>query len=137
MDADNVINRIIRTATPVSGPAALYGRGLLDADAAVSATVPTVTSNPMGSLQDWVRLYRRAEVSPPTVPTVEPVEIAPLPAPDAAAQPGSPLLPSAETLRYGTVPLMVGTLAAILVGLGVTAAARRVRSARIPRSPSR
>ena len=48
----------------------------------------------------------------------------------------SPLLPSADTLRYGTVPLVGGTLAAILVALGVTAAARRIRSERA-RPPSR
>jgi ABC-type enterobactin transport system permease subunit len=47
------------------------------------------------------------------------------------------LIPSAESLIYGTVPLMAATMVAILVGLGVTAAARRVRSARIPRTPSR
>ncbi|RZI89357.1 MAG: peptidase S8, partial [Microbacterium sp.] len=65
------------------------------------------------------------------------VEITPLPPAEAVATPGSPLLPSTETLIYGTVPLLGGTVAAILVGLGVTAAARRIRSARIPRSPSR
>lgn len=140
LDADNVVNRIVTTARQTKESRdnpALYGRGLVDAEAAVTAHVPKVDSNPMGSLAEWIRLYRRAEASPGPTPTPTPVEITPLPPAEAATRPGSPLLPSAETLIYGTVPLMGGTLAAILVGLGVTAAARRIRSARIPRSPSR
>jgi len=140
LDADNVINRIISTArsTPASrAKPELYGRGLIDAAAAVSAPVARVDENPMGSLSEWIRLHRRAEATPLPQPTVEPVDIEPLPAPDAATHRGSPLLPSAETLLYGTVPLSGATLAAILMGLGVTAAARRVRSARTPRVPSR
>ncbi len=140
LDADNVINRIIATArsTPAtrSNPA-LYGYGLIDADAAVSASVPRVDKNPMGSLSEWIRLYRRAPATPEPTPTITPVEVPPLPAPEAGSTPGSALLPSGDSLRYGTVPLLAATLVAIMVGLGVTAAARRVRSARIPREPSR
>lgn len=140
LDADNVINRIISTArsTPASrANPVLYGHGLVDAEAAVSRSVARVDKNPMGSLAEWIRLYRRAEASPQPTPTAGPVDISPLPVPDAVTRPGSPLLPSAESLIYGTVPLLAGTVAAILVALGVTAAARRVRSARIPRAPSR
>lgn len=140
LDADNVINRLISTArsTPASrAQPELYGYGLMDAAAAVTEDVPRVSENPMGSLAEWIRLYRRAEATPQPTPTIAPAEITPLPAPDAATKPGSPLLPSADTLRYGTVPLVGATLAAILVGLGVTAAARRVKSARTPRVPSR
>ncbi len=140
LDADNVINRIVSTARQTresrDNPA-LYGRGLIDATAAVRADVAEVDSNPMGSLAEWIRLYRRAESSPEPTPTVTPVQIPPLPPAESATRTGSALLPSADTLLYGTVPLLGGTLAAILVGLGVTAAARRIRSARIPRSPSR
>lgn len=141
LDAANVINRLIRTATRVPGvtslPSALYGYGLIDAAAAVSDPVAAVSSNPMGSLSEWIRVFRRAEAAPLPTPTVTPVQIPPLPVADAAAQPGSPLLPSPETLRYGTVPLVAGTLAAIMVALGVTAAVRRIRSARDSRTPSR
>ncbi len=140
LDADNVINRIVSTARETKesrANPALYGRGLIDAQAAVTEAVPRVDSNPMGSLSEWIRLYRRAEASPEPTPTVTPVQITPLPPAGAVEAPGSPLLPSTETLIYGTVPLLGGTVAAILVGLGVTAAARRIRSARIPRSPSR
>lgn len=139
MDANNVINHLIRTArAPASGaavPNATYGYGLVDAAAAVTATLPSVSTNPMGSLSDWIRLYRRADAVPVPLPSVSPVEVPSLPAPDRVAV-ASPLLPSADTLRYGTVPLAAATLAAILVALGVTAAARRIRSERV-RPPSR
>lgn len=139
LDAANVINRIIRTAHPAAAakavPDPLYGYGLVDAAAAVSATVPSVTENPMGSLEDWIRLYRRADTGPVPIQTAEPVEIAPLPPADTATRAASPLLPSSETLLYGTLPLMAGSAAAILVALGVTAAVRRIRLA--SRTPSR
>jgi len=141
LDAPNVINRLIRTAKQVPGvtrlPSALYGYGLIDAAAAVETPVAAVSANPMGSLSEWIRVFRRAEAAPAPTPTVAPVEIPPLPAADPVAQPRSPLLPSPETLRYGTVPLVAGTLAAIMVALGVTAAVRRIRSARDSRTPSR
>jgi membrane-anchored mycosin MYCP len=140
MDANNVINRIIETARPPAGSTGggnplLYGAGLVDAAAAVSADVPAVTSNPMGSLEDWIRLYRRADSGPAPVPTADAVEVAPLPPVDVATRPASPLLPSTDTLLYGTLPLMAASATAILVALGVTAAVRRIRLA--SRTPSR
>lgn len=140
LDAANVINRIIRTAMPVPGvadlPDALYGYGLLDAAAAVSASVPLVDENPMGDLAEWVRLYRRADTAPAPEPEMTPVEVTPLPAADPPTEASSPLLPSIESLRYGTLPLIALTVPGILVGLGVTAAARRIRSARKPSTPA-
>ena len=139
LDAANVINRIIRTASPAAGatavPDPLYGYGLVDAAAAVTEEVSTVEVNPMGSLSDWIRLYRRADSGPLPEPTYTPIEIAPLPPAEAVTRAGNPLLPSRETLLYGTLPLMAGTVSAILVALGVTAAVRRIRLA--SRTPSR
>ncbi|MET0736483.1 MAG: S8 family serine peptidase [Microbacterium sp.] len=139
LDANNVINRIIRTAIPAAGATAeqdlLYGYGLVDAAAAVSASVPTVTENPMGSLRDWIRLNRRAATDPVPAPTTEPVEIDPLPPAETAVRAASPLLPTRDTLLYGSLPLGVLTATAILVALGVTAAVRRIRST--SRAPSR
>ena len=139
LDADNVINRIIRTAVPATGakavPDPLYGYGIVDAAAAVTASVPTVTSNPMGSLSDWIRLYRRAAVDPEPSASVAPVEIEPLPQAERLPPPASPLLPSQNTMLYGTIPLVGVTVIGILVALGVTAAVRRIRSA--SRTPSR
>ncbi|GAA3915148.1 S8 family peptidase [Microbacterium invictum] len=140
LDAANVINRIIKTARPAAGatavPDRLYGYGIVDAARAVEANVPAVEANPMGSLTDWIRVYRRAAGQPAPQPTATPVEVPSLPVADPPRDPSSPLLPSAETLMYGTVPLLAGTLAVIMVGLGVTAAVRRIRSARDPRTPS-
>ncbi|MGI0519652.1 S8 family serine peptidase [Microbacterium maritypicum] len=133
--AIDVINRIIKTAIPVPDAVKpqdpLYGYGLVDAAAAISANLPAVNENPMGDLAEWIRVFRRAETEPQPVPTVTPVAVPPLPAPDAPTEAGSPLLPSADSLRYGTLPLIALTVPGILVALGVTAAARRIRSARI------
>nr|WP_040165558.1 S8 family serine peptidase [Microbacterium gorillae] len=142
LDANNVINRILVTAKPVTGGGnltqALYGHGLVDANAAVNATgIASVDENPMGSLKDWVKLYRRAAAPTPTPgQSVAPVEIEPLPAADPPLNGGTPLLPSRDSILYGTVPLIAVTLPGILVVLGVTAAARSIRSAR-SRTPSK
>ncbi len=140
LDANNVINRIIRTARPAAGatsvPDEKYGYGLVDANAAVTGSVASVDANPMGNLHEWVRLFRRADASPAPAPSSSAFVVPDLPEadrPDAR----SPLLPSTDTLLYGSVPLAAGTLAAILVALGVTAAARRIRSERAPRPSSR
>ena len=107
LDADNVINRIIEHGAPAAGrdrgrPTRCYGYGLVDAAAAVSADVPPVDENPMGSLAEWIRLYRRAQSDPAPAPTAEPVEVAAAPAgrrgrPRAA----SPLLPSRRPCSTG------------------------------------
>lgn len=140
LDAVNVINRIIKTAIKVDEigevPDPLYGYGLLDAAAAVSESVPKVDENPMGDLAEWIRLYRRADAVPLPEPDIAPVEVEPLPAAEPPTAPSSPLLPSAESLRYGTLPLIALTVTGILVGLGVTAAARLIRSARKSRTPA-
>jgi len=141
MDADNVLNRIIATARPPAGAASgrdpLYGYGLVDAAGAVSASVPSVSENPLGSLAEWIRLYRRADAQPVPEPTVSPVEIPPLPQVEAGPPAGSPLLPTRDTVLYGSLPLAGATLAAIMIALGVSAAARRIRQARDTREPSR
>ncbi|MDQ7879912.1 S8 family serine peptidase [Microbacterium sp. QXD-8] len=139
LDAANVINRIVKTARPAAGatavPDVLYGYGLVDAAAAVTASLPTVTANPMGSLEDWVRLYRRAPVAPMPEEPAPSAEVPALPDADAATRVSSPLLPDRDTVVYGTLPLLLVTATAILVALGVTAAVRRIRLA--SRAPSR
>ncbi|QEW03656.1 S8 family serine peptidase [Microbacterium lushaniae] len=140
LDADNVLNRIISTATPAAGatsrPDLLYGYGLVNAAAAVTAPVPAVSANPMGDLAEWIRLYRRADADPVPQPTSGPIEVPPLPAAEAATEPANPLLPTEDSLRYGSLPLAAGTIASIMVVLGFTAAAQRIRLARESRTPS-
>lgn len=138
LDAANVINRIVKTAEPVGDTdqgRLLYGFGLVDAAAAVTADVAAVTANPMGSLSDWVRLYRRAPAEPVTEQPQAGAPVPALPEPDAPTRLTSPLLPDRSTVLYGTLPLTMLTAAAILVALGVTAAVRRIRLA--SRAPSR
>src|SRR5690625_1215238 len=62
--AHQVINRILETAkdTGDAGQDNLYGRGIVDAKAALTEDVPTVDSNPMGSIADWITLHRRGEL---------------------------------------------------------------------------
>lgn len=71
LDANNVIQRVLATATPVGDvPSPVYGYGRINAYAAVTADVVPVTSNPMGSLADWVRMNRRA--TPSATPVAPP-----------------------------------------------------------------
>ncbi|WP_314455073.1 S8 family serine peptidase [uncultured Microbacterium sp.] len=142
LDADNVLNRLIQTAKPAAGasttPDKLYGYGLVDAARAVSSSpVASVSENPLGSLTEWIRLYRRADAEPAPEPTASPVTIPPLPPVESAPQASSPLLPSSDSVLYGSLPLGAATLAAIMIALGVSAAARRSRQARTSREPSR
>jgi len=137
MPAVDVINRIIRTAVPPAEvdkvPDPLYGYGVIDAEAAVKASIPAASRNPMGDLQRWIEVNRRQEAEPVPTPTATPVEIPPLPPADTHTESGSSFLPSADELRTGTLPLFALCSAGILVVLGVIAAVRRARSARVRR----
>ena len=64
MPAPQVINQILETAqnSGEAGQDHLYGRGIVDAAAAVAADVPPVSANPMGSIADWITLHRRGEL---------------------------------------------------------------------------
>lgn len=64
MPAHQVINRILTTAedTGDAGQDNLYGRGIVDAEAALTEDVDPVSSNPMGSIADWITMHRRGEV---------------------------------------------------------------------------
>ncbi len=123
MSAAQVVNRIISTAKPAGDgvPNALYGYGILDAAAAVSADVPLVEANPLGSIAEWIKVHRRSEEVPPAE-GVEPGTIVPQPEPSlidrAAPSPipaeqGSKLLP--RTLVLSSVGLLV-----IIVAGGTT-----------------
>ncbi|MBA8815810.1 subtilisin family serine protease [Microbacterium halimionae] len=141
MSAADVINHVVSTATPAAAatsvPDVLYGYGLVNAEAAVTTWLPSVTENPMGSLAEWIRLYRRADAGSDPEPSTNPVTIAPLEPPEEAVTEASALIPTAESLTYGTLPLVAVTVPAILGALGVTAAVRRIRSARHSRTPTR
>lgn len=119
LDAAGVMDRIVRTANPNGKdvPSPIYGNGLINAAAAVTARLPASTSpTPAEQLSEWIRIHRRAETpstepapAPPVVEPVAPQEDPPLPASDPIAA----WLPNQLTLTYITVPL------AVLVGFGI------------------
>ncbi|OJX71285.1 MAG: peptidase S8 [Micrococcales bacterium 73-13] len=125
LDVANVINRIVTTAHDRgdAGYDPYYGYGLIDAAAAVSADVPPVTANPMGSLADWINVYRPTALSPAAIPT--PVVVVPQPDPLAAPATGGPagvLVAPIELLRtVGPGALAVLLFVAGVAGLAVWA----------------
>lgn len=135
LDAANVINRVISTATDAGapGPDPIYGFGRIDASAAVSAPVSAVAANPMGDLREWIRLNRRAEASPaPTTPPTDPPGSDATPTPIENAGPANPLgtlLPTIPLLRDVGIPLLV------FLAFGATFALLIVRAALHFRSP--
>jgi type VII secretion-associated serine protease mycosin len=136
LDAAEVINRVIETANPNGHtvPSPIYGNGLIDAAAAVSAYVPKSTSaTPTELLQEWITLHRRADAAPltPTAPStaapVVPDADPPLPQQNAAAG----WLPTPLTLTYVSVPLALLVGFGILItlfGIGATRHFKRIRS---------
>ncbi|WP_285116108.1 S8 family serine peptidase [Leifsonia sp. fls2-241-R2A-40a] len=139
LSASDVIERIIRTAKPAGGavPSPIYGFGLLDAAAAVTAPVPHVTANPMGDLGEWIRIHRRAATpsteAPSTISPGEP-QAAPAPAkltPERAVPWKQFFWPQWSVLTAFWLPfgLIAGFLAlAALGGVGAWVHFRRMRS---------
>lgn len=126
LDVANVINRIVATARDAGapGPDPIYGFGLVDAAAAVTASVPTVTSNPMGELSDWITLYRRADSTPAPLPSGTPWSL-PEPIPLAPSSPLGSLLPTVHQLRSAGIPLAVFAIFAAIAAAAVVAGFRR------------
>jgi type VII secretion-associated serine protease mycosin len=131
LDAANVIERIVSTAKDAGTPGtdAIYGFGLIDAAAAVSATVPGVTDNPMGSLAEWIKVYRRAASTPVPIPSGTSSAV-PVPVAAGPVNPLGTVLPTVNLLRNVGVPLLVFVVFAGLIALLATRAVRRVRAGR-------
>jgi subtilisin family serine protease len=90
MTAAQVINRIVSTAKDAGapGPDPLYGRGILDAEAALKADVPVTAANPLGSIADWIRVHRKGAAVTPAAPNETAAPTAPakaVPEPSAPA----------------------------------------------------
>ncbi|MHC5797325.1 S8 family peptidase [Lacisediminihabitans sp. FW035] len=116
LSAGNVINRLTATARSKGNPI-VYGSGLFDASAAVSATVPSVATDPADELKDWIRLNRRAVASASPTPTTAPKATA-TPAPTVIAAPVSPfgrVLPAVGDLRDIGIPVLVYAVFATLL----------------------
>ncbi|PRY65027.1 type VII secretion-associated serine protease mycosin [Glaciihabitans tibetensis] len=134
LDASNVINRVVSTARPAGaqGSDPIYGFGLVDAAAAVTADVAGVTANPMGDLAEWIRLNRRAVAT--AEPTVPPVETTSPEAPSLElAGPQNPLgtlYPTVTELRMVGLPLAIVGIFGTLFGVFVLLASRQFRAVR-------
>jgi type VII secretion-associated serine protease mycosin len=133
LTANSVINRIVSTARDAgaTGTDPIYGFGLIDAEAAVTADVPPVTANPMGDLAEWIKIYRRAPATPVPVPSLS-QSASPAPVIAAPVNPLGTVLPTVNLLRGVGIPLGVflffaGLFVAVIVG-----AVQRVRSLRKP-----
>lgn len=133
LDAANVINRITATATSpgVDVPSPIYGFGLVNAAAAVKASVPTVSSSPAAELKEWIHIHRRAEVAPRPTPTVTPVSPAPNSEPQADDS-GSlgKILPTVAQLRDVGLPLLTFASFLLLLAFWIITFVRRVRGSR-------
>ena len=135
LDAANVIQRIIGTAKDAgdSGADPIYGYGLVDAAAAVSADVPAVTANPMGDLTEWIRINRRADATPAPAETLAPApspSTAPLPQAGGVQSPLGTLLPTLSQLRDVGIPLLLYAVFGTAFVLLLLSALRQFRAAR-------
>ncbi|TFD82247.1 peptidase S8 [Cryobacterium sp. Sr8] len=137
LDAAGVMNRIIATADPNGRevPSPIYGNGLINAAAAVTATVPAAAGpTPTALLKDWIHLHRRADTTPTPTPTPTPTAAAPIqPREDPSLPPWNKAavwLPNQHTLTYVSIPLAVLLGFGILVTLFGTGATRHFRRIR-------
>jgi hypothetical protein len=122
MDAANVINRVLLTANRVTDriPDPIYGYGLIDAYEALTADVPFVTNNPLGSIDDWVVLHRRQEGNPIVVPlgpqsTVAEEKAELPPRIPARSDPGLRILPYVVSVGFASAVMAVLLTGGVLV----------------------
>lgn len=80
--ASSVINQILSTADPKGTPIpnVRYGHGAINAENALATTPAAVSSNPLGSLDDWMKMHRRSAAPMPSVLA------SPIPEPSVEAQ---------------------------------------------------
>jgi type VII secretion-associated serine protease mycosin len=135
LDAANVIQRIISTSRDAgaSGADPIYGYGLVDAAAAVTAAVPAVTANPMGDLSEWIRINRRADATPAPAETLAPApspSTVPLPQAGGVQTPLGTLLPTVSQLRDVGIPLLLYAVFGAAFVLLLLSALRQFRAAR-------
>jgi subtilisin family serine protease len=128
LDAANVVNRILATARPVTPtiPDPLYGFGLIDAYDAVAGDVPLVQSNPLGTIDEWVQIYRRGNDEQVVYP------LGPVATPEAPDAPKSqPVTATPEAGLTREIPLLMvgGGLALVaIVAIAATFSVLRVRT---------
>ncbi|MFJ4208638.1 S8 family serine peptidase [Paenarthrobacter sp. NPDC089675] len=126
MSAKQVINRIVSTAKDAGAPGKdpIYGYGILDAEAALKGDVPTTSTNPLGSIADWIRVHRRGDLS---VPSQAPVA-SPTSAPPTLADPTVPVAKTPANVDNALPAVVVLGFGALFVAI-VAGAAFQLRRA--------
>lgn len=78
LDTANVINRILETADRVGKKGNVnYGWGIIDAAEAVSADIPLVDVNRLGTIEEWIPLHRFTEWETTAVSVAPPEPLEP------------------------------------------------------------
>ncbi|MEG9247345.1 S8 family serine peptidase [Arthrobacter sp. Soc17.1.1.1] len=135
LSAGQVVNRIVGTARDAGPPGfdTIYGYGILDVASAVDRDVAVPQENRLGSMAEWIELYRRGgqTPAPPPAPAEEPpAEVLPAPAAPQAEDPLTPVhdVPALVVLGFG------GLLLAVVLGgaVHVTRVHRRTAADRRP-----
>ncbi|WP_245827984.1 S8 family serine peptidase [Sinomonas mesophila] len=132
MSAAQVIQRIIGTAKDAGSPGhdPLYGSGVLDAEAALTADVGPVAANPLGSIADWIRVHRRGAAASPAPAGGEPA--APPQGAEAIPEAAAPAPREPSSADNAWPPVVVLGSAAVIaaIALGGALHMRRVASER-------
>ena len=128
LSAAQVVNRIVDTAEDAGAPGfdTLYGYGVLDVAAAVGSDISVPEQNRLGSMAEWIELYRRGGQSPapaPAPPSQAAPEIIPAPPAPQAEDPLESVhsIPAVVVLGFG------GLMLAVLVGGALHVARVRAR----------
>ncbi|WP_104117953.1 S8 family serine peptidase [Arthrobacter sp. B1805] len=130
LSAAQVVNRIVGTARDAGAPGfdTLYGHGVLDVAAAVRSEIAVPEQNRLGSMAEWIQLYRRSGQTPAPAP-------APSREPAAEVIPAPPVPQAEDPLAsVHTVPAFVvlgfgGLLLAVIAGGALHVARVRRRPA--------
>lgn len=122
LSAADVINRIITTAEDRGDPGLdpIYGYGVLDAAAAVGPGLPGAAVNPLGTIEEWIRIHRRgsspddAAVPPPVGEPAPDIPSAAAPEPKTSGL-ESDALPAVLVLGFGALTAGVAAAGAIRI----------------------
>ncbi|RJT80981.1 peptidase S8 [Arthrobacter cheniae] len=133
LSAAEVVNRIVDTAKDAGEPGfdTLYGFGVLDVAAAVGKDITVPQENRLGSMEEWIQVYRRGGQVPapqPAPPSEVPVEVLPPPPAPEAEDPLRSVhdVPALVVLGFG------GLMLAVIAGGALHVARVRGRPAVVP-----
>ena len=133
LDVANIINRIVVTADRIGAEGNIdYGYGLVDAREAVLAEIPEVSSNPLGTMADWIEMNRAEDWTSTDVTLAVPLN----PLPNVVASENSQFdADMAESAR--TIGLPILAVGGVLVSFAVAIyGTLRTRKRQTPSDPT-